>query len=81
MKNVYGILNLHDGPSLGQLTEDHPLGSISFLGRYGIMDFALSNLTNSGIDRIAILVGAYKFEGTNGVKNLFSRKIKKLFNS
>lgn len=56
MKNVYGILNLHCGPNLGPLTEEHPLGSISFLGRYGVMDFALSNLTNSGIDRIAILV-------------------------
>lgn len=56
MKNVYGILNLHGWPNLGPLTEEHPLGSISFLGRYGVMDFALSNLTNSGIDRIAILV-------------------------
>lgn len=56
MKNVYGILNLHNCPSLGALTEGHPLGSITFLGRYGIMDFALSNLSNSGIDRIAILV-------------------------
>ena len=56
MKNVFGILNLHDGPSLGELTEEHPLGSISFLGRYGLMDFALSNLTNSGVDRIAILI-------------------------
>lgn len=59
MKNVYAILNLHNGPHLGALTEGHPLGSISFLGRYGIMDFALSNISNSGIDRIAILVESH----------------------
>lgn len=56
MKNVYGILNLHDGPELGELTVHHPLGAITFLGRFGIMDFALSNLSNSGIEKIGILV-------------------------
>lgn len=56
MKNVVGICNLHDGPHLGTLTERRPLGTVSFLGRYGLMDFALSNISNSGIDRIAILV-------------------------
>lgn len=55
MRNVVGIVNLHDGPHLGVLTEKRPLGAVTFLGRYGLMDFALSNLSNSGIDRIAIL--------------------------
>ncbi|MCF0107643.1 MAG: glucose-1-phosphate adenylyltransferase subunit GlgD [Bacilli bacterium] len=54
MRNVVGIVNLHDGPSLGNLTEKRPLGAVTFLGRYGLMDFALSNLSNSGIDRICI---------------------------
>lgn len=55
MRNVVGIVNMHDGPTLGNLTENRPLGTVTFLGRYGLMDFALSNLSNSGIDRIGIL--------------------------
>ena len=56
MKNVIGFCNLHDNPSLGALTEKRPIGAISFLGRYGLMDFSLSNFTNSEIDRIYVLV-------------------------
>lgn len=56
MKNVLGICNLHNCPSLGALTSKRPLGSVSFLGRYGLMDFALSNLSNSGIERIDVLI-------------------------
>lgn len=56
MKNVIGICNLHDGPHLGLLTENRPLGAVTFLGRYGLMDFSLSNLSNSGVDRINILI-------------------------
>lgn len=55
MRNVVGLVNLHDGPNLGNLTANRPLGTVTFLGRYGLMDFALSNLSNSGIDRIGIL--------------------------
>ena len=56
MRNVVGIVNLHDGPHLGSITANRPLGTVSLLGRYGLMDFALSNLSNSGIDRIGIMV-------------------------
>ena len=52
---VLGICNLHDTPSLGQLTQSRPLGALSFLSRYGLMDFTLSNFSNSEIDRILIL--------------------------
>lgn len=55
MLSVYGICNLHDSPRLGQLTENRPLGPTTFLGRYGLMDFTLSNFANSGINKIAIL--------------------------
>ena len=55
MNKVLGICNLHDSPSLGQLTKNRPLGSLSFLSRYALMDFTLSNFSNSGIDRILIL--------------------------
>ena len=56
MAKVFGLCNLHDSPHLGKLTEKRPIGTVSFLGRYGLMDFALSNFSNSGIDRVGILV-------------------------
>ena len=35
-----------------------PIGSFSFLGRYRIVDFPISNLSNSGIDRIQVYVSS-----------------------
>ena len=55
MAKVFGLCNLHDAPGLGKLTEKRPIGVVSFLGRYGLMDFTLSNFSNSGIDRVGIL--------------------------
>lgn len=56
MKNTIALIDLHDSPELGILTEKRPLASTTFLGRYAFIDFALSNLTNSGIDDIGILI-------------------------
>ena len=56
MRKAIGIVNLHNEPSLGELTENRPLGTLSFLGRYGLMDFLLSNYSNSGINVIPMLV-------------------------
>ena len=56
MAKVLGFCNLHDSPHLGKLTEKRPIGTVSFLSRYGLMDFTLSNFSNSGIDNIGILV-------------------------
>ena len=53
---IIGLLNLYDSPDLGPLTKNRTLGSTSFLGRYALMDFGLSNFTNSGIDEFSILV-------------------------
>lgn len=64
MNNVLAICNLHDSPKLGLLTENRPLGSTTFLGRYGLMDFTLSNFTNSGFHRLAILVESH-FDSVN----------------
>lgn len=51
-----GILNLHYSTELGMLTSTRSLASTSFLGRFAFMDFPLSNFSNSGIDRMAVLV-------------------------
>lgn len=56
MKNVVALVNLHTSPSCGLLTETRPLASTTVLGRYAFIDFTLSNLTNSGIDDIGILI-------------------------
>ena len=56
MKTAIGFINLHDNPSLGKLSEHRPMGAVSFLGRYAIVDFALSNFANSDIQKTEILV-------------------------
>ena len=56
MNKILGICNLHDDPHLGELTRGRPCGAVTFLGRYGIVDFTLSNFSNSGIDRVYVLV-------------------------
>jgi len=56
MAKIMGFANLHGNKNLGALTENRPLGSTSFLGRYGLMDFTLSNFSNSGVDKVGILI-------------------------
>lgn len=56
MKTAIGFLNLHGNPSLGKLTEGRTFGTVTFLGRYALMDFALSNFCNSDINKTEILV-------------------------
>lgn len=53
---VLALLNCHNSPELGDLTATRPLASTSFLGRYALMDFAMSNFTNSGFQNISVLV-------------------------
>lgn len=74
MAKIMGFCNLHGSKQLGSLTENRPLGSTSFLGRYALMDFTLSNFSNSGIDQIGILVennprSINKHLGTSNVFN------------
>lgn len=40
------------------LQEYRPIGAMSFLGRYRVIDFPISNLSNSDIDRIQVYIGA-----------------------
>lgn len=56
MAKVIGIVNLHSDVSFKGITERRPVASVSFLGRYGIIDFVLSNLSNSNIDTVGILI-------------------------
>lgn len=55
-RKVVGFCNLHTSPKIGGLNEKRALGAVTFLGRFAIMDFTLSNFSNSGIDGVCILV-------------------------
>ena len=56
MAKVIGLVNLHSDIEFTGLTERRPVASVSFLGRYGIIDFVLSNMSNSKIDAIGVMI-------------------------
>lgn len=57
--NTLGIIfaNSHDA-LLGKLTKQRSMGSLPFGGRYRLIDFCLSNLSNAGIDKVGIITKA-----------------------
>lgn len=58
LKNVMGIINLHEKDEhLQKLTIHRPLAALPFAGRYRLIDFMLSNMVNSGITNVGILLG------------------------
>ncbi len=56
MAKVVGLVNLHSDVSYKGLTERRPVASVSFLGRYGMIDFVLSNMSNSHVDTVGVLI-------------------------
>ncbi len=55
MKTYMGIINLDENEGrINELTRTRPLASVPMAGRYRIIDFILSNMTNSGINNIGI---------------------------
>lgn len=54
--NILGIVyaNVHDDLLPG-LTERRSMASVPFAGRYRLIDFSLSNLTNAGISQVGII--------------------------
>lgn len=55
MKNCIGIINLDENEDrMGELVRNRPLASVPIAGRYRVVDFILSNMTNSGIESIGI---------------------------
>lgn len=72
MNNVVALVNLHNNKGLGLLTNNRPFASTTFLGRYAFIDFALSNITNSGIDQICIMI---KDKSRSVIKHLGGNKI------
>lgn len=54
--NAFGIIfsNMHD-ESMQELTSKRTMASIPFGGRYRLIDFALSNMYNSGITKVGVI--------------------------
>lgn len=78
MAKVVGIVNLHSDVQLNGLTARRPVASVSFLGRYGIIDFVLSNLSNSNVDNVGVLIkekprSLFKHLGTGNSWNFNSK--------
>lgn len=57
MASAFGIVNSSGNHIWVEGLQEHrPIGAFSFLGRYRVIDFPISNLSNSGIDRIQVYV-------------------------
>ena len=57
MYKAFGIVNSSSKNIWVEGLQDYrPIGAFSFLGRYRVIDFPISNMSNSGIDRIQVYV-------------------------
>lgn len=55
--NLIGIIFSNIGEeSLGGLTQFRTMGSVPIAGKYKMIDFPLSNMSNSGINRVGVIV-------------------------
>ena len=55
MSKALGIINFSGNHIwVKGLQSYRPIGAMSFLGRYRVIDFPLSNMSNSGIDQIQV---------------------------
>ena len=54
--NVLGLIfsNVHEEKNR-ELTENRTMGSVPFGGRYRLIDFPLSNMVNSGINKVGVI--------------------------
>lgn len=84
MKSLMGIISTnYIGGQYGVLTEERPVASLPFGGRYRLIDFPLSNMVNSGISTVG-LITPYKYRSLMdhvgvGKEWALSRKVGGLF--
>ncbi|MGN1090465.1 MAG: glucose-1-phosphate adenylyltransferase subunit GlgD [Huintestinicola sp.] len=55
-KKILGVIfaNMHEDV-VPELTRQRTMGSVMFGGRYRLIDFALSNMANSGVDEVGVV--------------------------
>ncbi len=79
MCNALGIINFEDNSvDVTGLADYRPIPSLTFMGRYRLIDFVLSNMTNSGISNIQVYVknkprSVYEHLGTGRHYNINSK--------
>ena len=57
MEKVIGLVTCnYSAKESGPLSASRPVASMPFLGRYRLVDFALSNLVNSGIRTVGMVM-------------------------
>ena len=57
MSQAFGIVNFAGNHiQVDGLQDYRPVGAFSFLGRYRVIDFPISNMSNSGIDTIQVYI-------------------------
>ena len=57
MAKAFGIVNFAGNHiAVEGMQEYRPVGAFSFLGRYRVIDFTISNMSNSGIDHIQVYI-------------------------
>ena len=57
MAKAFGIISSSDNSIYVRGLNDYrPIGAISFLGRFRVIDFPISNMSNSGMNRIQVYV-------------------------
>ena len=56
MAKAFGIVNFAGNHiRVEGMQAYRPIGAFSFLGRYRLIDFPISNMSNSGIDHIQVI--------------------------
>ena len=57
MQKVIGLITCnYSAKATGPLSEYRPISSMPFLGRYRLVDFALSNMVNAGIRTVGMIM-------------------------
>ncbi len=60
LPKTLGIISANYNPAgFGELTEDRPIATVPYGGRYRLIDFALSNMVNSGITTVGLITPYY----------------------
>ena len=67
MNSVLGMIIAFDTDNdLREITEHRTVGAVQWGGRYRIIDFMLSNMVNSGIYRVGVLMKD-KYQSTSAM--------------
>ena len=56
MKDIIGLINLQCPNTMKELSAKRPLASEPFGAKFRLMDFALSNMVNAGIDTVGLIL-------------------------